>query len=111
MKKTRWIVLLRDIRKTWVSFLSVIVFVSLGVAIFLGIKWNEPALSQAMDRYLDEHRYHDLQMVFDFGIKLSEKQLAKVRKGIAKLERNITRWKPPYTKGYFECGGACGLFE
>ncbi|MEC4630596.1 hypothetical protein VSS86_22970, partial [Bacillus safensis] len=26
----------------------------------------------------------------------SEKQLAKVRKGIAKLERNITHWKPPY---------------
>ena len=67
MKKTRWIVLLRDIRKTWVSFLSIIVFVSLGVAIFLGIKWNEPALSQAMDRYLDEHRYHDLQMVFPYG--------------------------------------------
>ena len=67
MKKTRWIVLLRDIRKTWVSFLSIIVFVSLGVAIFLGIKWNEPALSQAMDRYLEEHRYHDLQMVFPYG--------------------------------------------
>ena len=52
MKKTQWIVLLRDIRKTWVSFLSIIVFVSLGVAIFLGIKWNEPALGRAMDSYL-----------------------------------------------------------
>ena len=48
------------------------------------------------DKYINFCVYHDLQMVFDFGIKLSEKQLAKVRKGIAKLERNITRWKPPY---------------
>ena len=48
------------------------------------------------DKYINFCVYHDLQMVFDFGIKLSEKQLAKVRKGIAKLERNITHWKPPY---------------
>ena len=48
------------------------------------------------DRYINFCVYHDLQMVFDFGIKLTEKQLAKVRKGLAKLERNVTRWKPPY---------------
>ena len=86
MKKTRWIVLLRDIRKTWVSFLSIIVFVSLGVAIFLGIKWNEPALSQAMDRYLDEHRYHDLQMVFPYGFTEDDAAAVAELDGVSAVE-------------------------
>lgn len=86
MKKTRWIVLLRDIRKTWVSFLSIIVFVSLGVAIFLGIKWNEPALSQAMDRYLDEHRYHDLQMVFPYGFTENDAAAVAALDGVSAVE-------------------------
>ena len=86
MKKTRWIVLLRDIRKTWVSFLSIIVFVSLGVAIFLGIKWNEPALSQAMDRYLDEHRYHDLQMVFPYGFTEDDAAAVAALAGVSAVE-------------------------
>lgn len=86
MKKTRWIVLLRDIRKTWVSFLSIIVFVSLGVAICLGIKWNEPALSQAMDRYLDEHRYHDLQMVFPYGFTEDDAAAVAALDGVSAVE-------------------------
>lgn len=86
MKKTRWIVLLRDIRKTWVSFLFIIVFVSLGVAIFLGIKWNEPALSQAMDRYLDEHRYHDLQMVFSYGFTEDDAAAVAALDGVSAVE-------------------------
>ena len=86
MKKTRWIVLLRDIRKTWVSFLSIIVFVSLGVAIFLGIKWNEPALSQAMERYLDEHRYHDLQMVFPYGFTEDDAAAVAALDGVSAVE-------------------------
>lgn len=86
MKKTRWIVLLRDIRKTWVSFLSIIVFVSLGVAIYLGIKWNEPALSQAMDRYLDEHRYHDLQMVFPYGFTEDDAAAVAALDGVSAVE-------------------------
>ena len=86
MKKTRWIVLLRDIRKTWVSFLSIIVFVSLGVAIFLGIKWNEPALSQAMDRYLDEHRYHDLQMVFPYSFTEDDAAAVAALDGVSAVE-------------------------
>lgn len=86
MKKTRWIVLLRDIRKTCVSFLSIIVFVSLGVAIFLGIKWNEPALSQAMDRYLDEHRYHDLQMVFPYGFTEDDAAAVAALDGVSAVE-------------------------
>ena len=86
MKKTQWIVLLRDIQKTWVSFLSIIVFVALGVAIFLGIKWNEPALGRAIDNYLDKKQYHDLQLTFPYGF--SDEEVSAVAKldGVAAVE-------------------------
>ena len=99
MKKTRWIVLLRDIRKTWVSFLSIIVFVSLGVAIFLGIKWNEPALSQAMDRYLDEHRYHDLQMVFPYGFTEDDAAAVAALAGVSAVEGAYNAYGPAQVGG------------
>ena len=86
MKKTQWIVLLRDIRKTWVSFLSIIVFVSLGVAIFLGIKWNEPALGRAMDSYLEERQYHDLQLVFPYGFPAEDVSAVAALDGVAAVE-------------------------
>ena len=86
MKKTQWIVLLRDIRKTWVSFLSIIVFVSLGVAIFLGIKWNEPALGRAMDSYLEERQYPDLQLVFPYGFPAADVSAVAALDGVAAVE-------------------------
>lgn len=92
MKKTQWIVLLRDIRKTWVSFLSIIVFVSLGVAIFLGIKWNEPALGRAMDSYLDARQYHDLQLVFPYGFPVEDVSAVATMDGVAAVEGAYNAW-------------------
>ena len=86
MKKTQWIVLLRDIRKTWVSFLSIAVFVALGVAIFLGIKWSEPALGRAVDSYLDQRQYHDLQFSFPYGFTAEDVAAVADMDGVAAVE-------------------------
>ncbi|MGN1481692.1 FtsX-like permease family protein [Porcipelethomonas sp.] len=67
MKKTQWINLYRDIRKTLVSFISIALFVALGIAIFLGIRWNEPAISARTNQYLTEHNYHDFLLSFPYG--------------------------------------------
>ncbi|MGN1095276.1 MAG: hypothetical protein ACI4QR_02690, partial [Eubacteriales bacterium] len=68
MKKTRLLVLLRNIRATKVSFFSIVLFVALGIAIFLGIKWNSPALKSTVDKYYDEYQFHDFVVSFPFGI-------------------------------------------
>lgn len=86
MKKTQRTALLRDIRRTWVSFLSIIVFVSLGVAIFLGVKWNEPALGRAMDSYLDGHGYHDLQLAFPYGFTAEDVAAVAAADGVDAVE-------------------------
>ena len=44
MKKTRLIELLAHIRATLVSFLSIVMFVALGVGVFLGIRASAVSL-------------------------------------------------------------------
>lgn len=77
MKKTQWTALFADIRKTFISFLSIALFVALGIGIFLGIKWNEPALAETSKEYYNAHSYHDLQLSFPYGI--TEDDLAQVK--------------------------------
>lgn len=68
MKKTHWLSLFCDIKATAVSFISILLFVALGIAIFLGIKWNEPALKNAADEYYKEHNFQDFALSFPYGI-------------------------------------------
>lgn len=68
MKKTQWLFLLRDIQKTWVSFLSIVLFVAMGMAIFLGIRWNCPAMQATVNDYLEAHSAHDLVVSFPYGL-------------------------------------------
>ena len=68
MKKTQWLALFKDIKATLVSFLSITLFVALGIAIFLGIKWNAPALEATANAYYEEHSYHDFTLVFPYAL-------------------------------------------
>ena len=86
MKKTQWIALLQDIRKTLVSFLSIVLFVALGVAMFLGIKWNEPAVSNTVTAYLNEHIYHDFLLTFPYGFSDDAVETIAAMDGISMAE-------------------------
>ncbi|MGN0813752.1 MAG: FtsX-like permease family protein [Candidatus Coproplasma sp.] len=86
MRKTQWIALFRDIGKTFVSFISIAVFVALGVAIFLGIRWNEIALAEKTDSYLGEHNYHDFQLAFAYGFTDDDLQTITATDGITDAE-------------------------
>lgn len=68
MKKTQWLALFKDIKATFVSFLSITLFVALGIAIFLGIKWNAPALEATADAYYEAHGYHDFALAFPYAL-------------------------------------------
>ena len=54
LKPTQLTELLANIKATFVSFFSILMFVALGVGIFLGISWAGPALEGAADRAFDE---------------------------------------------------------
>ena len=86
MRKTQWIALFRDIKKTFVSFISIAVFVALGVAIFLGIRWNEIALSLKTDEYLEGRNYHDFQLAFAYGFTDEDLKTIAATDGITDAE-------------------------
>ena len=68
MKKTQFVVLLRDIRSTAVSFISIVVFIALSISMFLGIKWTAPSLENTADRHYTEYSFHDFNVAFPYGI-------------------------------------------
>lgn len=54
----------------------------------------------SFERYVRFGVHHDNQMIFDFGIKLTEKQLEKVKKCINKIEQDLCPWEPPFQLAY-----------
>ncbi|MBQ9042173.1 MAG: FtsX-like permease family protein [Eggerthellaceae bacterium] len=86
MKPTQITELFANIRKTFVSFFSILMFVALGVGIFLGITWAGPALQTAADKVYDEGSLHDFQVQFSYGLTDDDlKKLADVE-GVSLVE-------------------------
>ena len=90
MKKTQWLFLLRDIQKTWVSFLSIVLFVAMGMAIFLGIRWNCPAIQATVNDYLEAHSAHDLVVSFPYGLNDADLKALKSNPDVSALESSYT---------------------
>lgn len=86
MKRTQWTALLADIRKTIVSFISIALFVALGIGVFLGIKWNEPAIAETSKQYYNKHSYHDLILKFPYGVTEDDLAAVKALDGVADAE-------------------------
>ena len=50
------------------------------------------------ETYLDFSVTHDRQIVFSYGLRLTEEQLAEVRAEVAKLKTAAVPWKPPFQR-------------
>lgn len=86
MKKTQWVALFQDIKATAVSFLSILLFVALGIAVFLGIKWNEPALANTTTAYYDAHRFQDFLLNFQYGLTPEDVRAVQALDAVADAE-------------------------
>lgn len=86
MKPTQITELLANIKATFVSFFSIMMFVALGAGVFAGIFWVAPALEAAADRVFDEGSLHHFQLQFPYG--LTEDDLAQLREveGVTDVE-------------------------
>ena len=86
MKPTQITELLANIKATFVSFFSILMFVALGVGIFLGISWSGPALQEAADRTFAEGGFHNFQVYFPYGLTEDDlEELSKVE-GVSQVE-------------------------
>ena len=87
MKPTQITDLLANIRASFVSFFSILMFVTLGVGVFLGISWAAPALQNAADDMFAKGSFHDIQILFPYG--LTESDLGKIARldGVSEIEK------------------------
>ena len=86
MKPTQVTELLANIKATFVAFFSILMFVALGVGMFLGISWAGPALQNAANDMFREGQFHNFQVQFMYGLTDDDlKQLAAVE-GVSKVE-------------------------
>ncbi len=62
MKKTQLYEVFANIRATFVSFFSIMMFVALGVAVFLGLHWSAMALQTAMEHSFEQANFSDIEI-------------------------------------------------
>ena len=86
MKPTQITELFANIRATFVSFFSILMFVALGVGIFLGINWASPALYNAADGLYDEGAFHHVQVTFPYGLTQDDLDKLAAVKGVTDVE-------------------------
>lgn len=67
MKKTHLLELLNNIKSTIVSFVSIILFVCLSVAIYTGVSWMTTNISLSIDRVIKDSNYRDSEIIFTYG--------------------------------------------
>ena len=86
MKRTQVTELFANIKNTFVSFFSILMFVALGVGIFVGINWTAPALERTADKVFDEGSFHNFQIQFPYGLTDDDiKQLSAIE-GVTNVE-------------------------
>ena len=86
MKPTQVTELLQTIRTTFVSFFSILMFVALGVGIFLGIAWSGMALRNAAESAFEQGAFHHFQIQYPYGLAQSDiDEISKVE-GVIDVE-------------------------
>ena len=78
MKKTQIIDHLRNIRKQFVSWLSIIVIAMLAVIAYLGIRFTAGSLKENFNSFYKESGYRDVQILST--LRFSKENLEEIEK-------------------------------
>ncbi len=86
MKATQVTELFANIKNTFVSFFSILMFVALGIGIFLGISWAGPSLRNAADEIFNKGSFHNFQIQYLYGLTDNNlKELSNIE-GVSDIE-------------------------
>ena len=77
MGSALWKDTLREIRKSFGRFLSILLIVALGVAFFAGVKASVPDMKYTADAYFDEYNLQDIQLFSTVGF--TDEDVEKIR--------------------------------
>ena len=86
MKKTQIIELFKNIQGSLVSFVSMMMFIALGLAIFSGITFSVNTLKNAATNVQMEAPFHDLELYYPYGIDEDNLNTLKETEGVDRIE-------------------------
>ena len=86
MKRMQLTELFADIKASLASFISILMFVALGMGIFLGISWAGPALHTASDKIFAEGNFHNFQIQFPYGLNEDDLKELSGTEGVTQIE-------------------------
>ena len=100
MKKTQFIELRRTIRSTLVSYVSIAVFVMLGISVFCGISWGGESIGKNVHRAVcSEGHMHDLSILYPYGLDDEDLERLRSADGVDEVEGSC------YAYGFFRVNG------
>lgn len=67
LKKTQIIELFKNIEKTKVPFISIVLFILLGMSLFLGIDWANTGFTETIERDLNLGKMQDVEIIYPYG--------------------------------------------
>ena len=86
MKRTQIIELLSNIRATWVSFVSIVMFVALGIGLYSGLAWTGEALQLRTANIFEENNLHTFEMTFPYGFTAKDIKAVKQVEGVSRVD-------------------------
>lgn len=86
MKKTQFIDLIKNIKSSFVSFFSIMLFVTLGVGIFLGMSWGGKGFAYSISKAQEDNAIRDLEIISPYGFTEDDIEALKKVEGVDKVE-------------------------
>ena len=86
MKKTQIAELFANLAATIVSFFSIVMFVALGVGVFLGLRWSSAALTTTVQGICERQAAPDIEISYPYGLDSEDIEAIREAEGVEDVE-------------------------
>lgn len=86
MKPTQIAELFANIKASFVSFFSILMFVALAAGVFAGIYWTSFALENAAEKQLEQGQMHHFQITYPYGLTDGDLEKLRALDGVDQVE-------------------------
>lgn len=86
MRGIRLTELLQEIRANLVPFLSIVMFICLGIGFYMGIDWASWAIANTADQAFEADTLHDIEVDFPYGVTDDDIRQIEALEGVTDVE-------------------------
>lgn len=85
-----WISAFREIKETFGRYLALLLIIGLGVGFFAGLKVTDPAMREAMHKYLTDNEFFDYRLISSLGFEEQDIDYLKENVDARAVEASIS---------------------